>query len=246
MTDPIASKLDLMAETLDLIPVYSKTSPRVKHKLMTVSHQKSAAIHVICPSIMECNEPHCNHWALQQDTRTWDIPQVSLIKGTTIYKKVYVLSGLCSHCNTKYYADNKCTNQISANKKIQYLNSAKYMKIGQSTWTFGNAVVSGMYSFHASTAAYNDYWNIWYLYLANTSGKILFRSPLGLALLIVMQMAQLGAIEPLSWAVILASQADESAPGSELLRPAQAMPQVVQMSDLLDTFKPSENIIIHC
>ena len=34
---------------------------------------------------------------------------------------------------------------ISANKKVQYLNSAKYIKIGQSTWvdcTFGNAVVS--------------------------------------------------------------------------------------------------------
>jgi hypothetical protein len=36
------------------------------------------------------------------------------------------------------------------------------MKIGQSRWvdhTFGNAVVSGMYSFHASAAAYADYWN---------------------------------------------------------------------------------------
>ena len=36
------------------------------------------------------------------------------------------------------------------------------MKIGWSTWvdcTFGNAVVSGMYSFHASAAAYTDYWN---------------------------------------------------------------------------------------
>ena len=52
-----------------------------------------------------------------------------------------------------------------------------------------------------------------------------------------MQTARLGAIEPLSWAVILASQADKSAPGSEPLRP-----QVVYMSDLLDSFKPSENI----
>ena len=70
VTDPIASKLDLMAEVLDLVPIYSKTSLRVKRKLMTASHQKIAAIHVICPSIMECNEPHCNHWALWQDTRT--------------------------------------------------------------------------------------------------------------------------------------------------------------------------------
>ena len=57
-----------------------------------------------------------------------------------------------------------------------------------------------------------------------------------------MQTARLGAIEPLSWAVILASQADKSAPGSEPLRPAWVMPQVVYMSDLLDSFKPSENI----
>ena len=61
-----------------------------------------------------------------------------------------------------------------------------------------------------------------------------------------MSMAQLRAVEPLSQAVILASQADKLAPSSEPLRLARAMPQVVQMSDLLDTFKPSENIIIHC
>ena len=61
-----------------------------------------------------------------------------------------------------------------------------------------------------------------------------------------MQTAQLGAVELLSRAIILASQADKSAPGSELLRLARAMPQVVYMSDLLDRFKPSENIIKHC
>ena len=132
VTDPIASKLDLMAEVLVLVPVYSKTSLRVKCKLMTVSHKKIAAIHVICPPIMEFNEPHCTHQALQQDTGTQDIPQVTLIKGTTIYKKVYVLSGLCTHCNTTYYADHKGINQISANKKIQCFNSAEYMKIGGS------------------------------------------------------------------------------------------------------------------
>ena len=43
---------------------------------------------------------------------------------------------------------------------------------------------------------------------------------------LVMQMAQLRAVELLSQAIILASQADKSAPSSEPLRPAQAMPQV--------------------
>ena len=48
---------------------------------------------------------------------------------------------------------------------IKYQPTKKFkkcMKIGQSTWvdrTFGNGVVSGMHSFHASAAAYTDYWN---------------------------------------------------------------------------------------
>ena len=59
-------------------------------------------------------------------------------------------------------------------------------------------------------------------------------------------MAQLRAVEPLSRAIILASQADKLAPSSEPLRLARAMPQVVYMSDLLDSFKPSENITKYC
>jgi hypothetical protein len=168
MIDPLASKLDELAELLNLVPVYSQTSQKVKHKLATISHQEIAPVHVICPIFMECNEPHCSNWSLRQDTRTRDIPRVTLIKGTTIYKNVHVLSGLCTHCNTKYYADHKGINQIPTKKQILHLNSAKYMKIGQSKWvdrTFGNAVVNGMYSFHASAAAYTDYWN-------NTFGEV--------------------------------------------------------------------------
>ena len=44
---------------------------------------------------------------------------------------------------------------------------------------------------------------------------------------LVMSTARLGAVEPLRRAVILASQADKSAPSSEPLRPARAVPQVV-------------------
>ena len=43
----------------------------------------------------------------------------------------------------------------------------------------------------------------------------------------MMSRAQLRAVEPLSRAVILASKADKLAPGSEPLRLARAMPQVV-------------------
>ena len=43
-----------------------------------------------------------------------------------------------------------------------YLNSAKYLKVGQALWvdrSFSQGVLNGIYSFHASAAAYTDYWN---------------------------------------------------------------------------------------
>src|ERR1700733_5270603 len=43
-----------------------------------------------------------------------------------------------------------------------YLNSAKYLKVGQSLWVdhrFSKGVLNGIYSFHASAAAYMEYWN---------------------------------------------------------------------------------------
>ena len=159
LTDPIAVKLDQMAEVLKLVPIYSKKSGKVKHKLTTVSHKDIAPAHVICPVTMECNDPDCQPRALQQDTRSRDVPQATLIKGTNIHKGVHVLSGRCSHCNSKYYADHEAVNQVASQRQIVYLNSAKYLIIGQSTWvdrTFGNAVT---YSFHASASAYTDYWN---------------------------------------------------------------------------------------
>jgi hypothetical protein len=43
-----------------------------------------------------------------------------------------------------------------------YLNSAKYLKVGQTVWvdrTFANAVVNGTYNFHASASAFAEFWN---------------------------------------------------------------------------------------
>jgi hypothetical protein len=43
-----------------------------------------------------------------------------------------------------------------------YLNSALYVKIGQSLWVdrvFSRAVLNAMYSFHASASAYVEFWN---------------------------------------------------------------------------------------
>ncbi len=88
---------------------------------------------------------------------------MTLIKGTTVHKQVYVLTGKCGNCDANYHADHEGLNQTSGRRNRLYLNSAKYMKIGQNMWvdrSFSAAVINGMYSFHASPAAYTEYWNI--------------------------------------------------------------------------------------
>ncbi len=74
-----------------------------------------------------------------------------------------MLTGKCNQCDTNYHADHEGHNQTSGRRNRFYLNSAKYIKIGRSIWvdqSFSTAVVNGMYSFHASAAAYTEYWNI--------------------------------------------------------------------------------------
>ncbi len=160
-------KLDTMANVLNLMPVFAK-SGKLKNKLATVSQHEIAAVHIICPASMECEDMNCKPFALAQDTCFWNIPKVTLIKGTTIYKRVSVLSGKCSHCDANYYADHEGLNQTSGRRNKIYLNSAKYIKLGHYIWidpSFSNAVVNGIYSFHTSAATYTNYWN-------NTFGQV--------------------------------------------------------------------------
>ena len=122
---------------------------------------------------MECEDLNCKPFALAQNTPPQDIPKVTLIKGITIHNNVHVLSGKCSHCDAKYYADHEGIHQATGRRNRIYLNSAKYIKVGQHTWgdhTFSNAVVNGMYSFHGSAAAYTEYWN-------NTFGQVNLEYP---------------------------------------------------------------------
>ncbi len=87
-----------------------------------------------------------------------------MIKGTAIYKDVPVLTGQCSKCTTLYSADHERVVQNAVRKECTsvYLNSALYLKIGQSLWVdriFSTAVLNAMYSFHASSSAYVEFWN---------------------------------------------------------------------------------------
>ena len=111
---------------------------------------------------MECEDIGCDPLGLHQATRDRDIPKVTLMKGNKIYKDVAVLSGKCPKCVTVYYADHESLERGTDNPQRVYLNSAKYLKVGQSVWVdrvFSSAVVNAMYSFHASAAAYTEFWN---------------------------------------------------------------------------------------
>jgi hypothetical protein len=105
----------------------------------------------------------CNKTALYQYTRPKDVPFVRLIKNFAVYDETPVYSGHCKVCKTIYYADHeRASTQITGNHERIYLNSAKYIKIGQQLWVdraFTRAVLDGIYTFHASAAAYAEFWN---------------------------------------------------------------------------------------
>lgn len=75
-----------------------------------------------------------------------------------------ILIGQCEKCTTIYTADHESYSD-PINKEIQrtlFLNSGKYLRVGSNIWVdcvFSNALLNGIYSFHASASAYTQYWN---------------------------------------------------------------------------------------
>ena len=158
----LSLKLDSLTKVLNLHPYNSKE--QFQGKLQPISHKLIQPVHVICPNAMECQTIGCNSRSIRQNTPTRDIPHVTLIRNAVIYKDVPVLTGQCPTCKTKYLADHeRAVESEDENKFTQlYLNSAKYLKVGQALWvdrSFSQGVLNGIYSFHASAAAYTDYWN---------------------------------------------------------------------------------------
>jgi hypothetical protein len=110
------------------------------------------------------------------DIRNSDVLKVTLIKGAKTYDGVHVLSGKCTKCNTKYYADHESSKDpgVVGEKKRFYLNSAKYLKLGQSLWldqSFSRIVINATYSFHASSAAFAEFWNDSFWSIQETSSR---------------------------------------------------------------------------
>ena len=155
-------KLDSLTQVLNLHPYNSKG--KLQGKLQPISHKSIQPAYVICPNVLECPTIGCNSRSIHQITPTRDIPHVTLIRNAVMYQDVPVLTGQCPTCKTKYSADHERAVENEKENKFNrlYLNSAKYLKIGQALWVdrlFSRSVLNGIYSFHASAAAYTEYWN---------------------------------------------------------------------------------------
>jgi hypothetical protein len=159
----IAGKLDSFANDLSLSP-YDQDG-NYCGKLGAISHDKIQPALVICPTSFVCATQSCSPRSLLQASRSRDIPLVTCVKGHTIHKNVPVLTGQCHSCQTSYSADHERFQDLSTISKPwkrEYLNSAKYIKIGQALWVdrlFCASAVNAMYNFHASASAYAEYWN---------------------------------------------------------------------------------------
>jgi hypothetical protein len=158
----IGTKLDNLSKLLKLNP-YDENGI-FQDKLQPISERNIEPALVICPSVMECETVTCNPRSLLQNIDNRDMAKVTFIKGTKIYDKVSVVSGRCPKCQTKYYADHESVLQPGSPNTWSrcYLNSAKYLKIGQQLWVdrvFSNAVLNGAYSFHGSSSAFAEFWS---------------------------------------------------------------------------------------
>lgn len=157
----LAEKLDECAKLLDLTP-YDQNG-NYTGKLKQVSHEQIQPVLVICPNSVNCEDVrNCEPRGLLKSTDIRDVSAATLIKGTTIHKNVIVLGGECTKCHTIYQADHEHISNPGTEASRVYVNSAKYLKIGQHTWvdrTFSTAILNGMYSFHASASAYTEFWN---------------------------------------------------------------------------------------
>jgi hypothetical protein len=141
ITVSVALKLDQLAKLLNLYPYNNKG--QFTGKLKPVSQKEIQPIHVICPDAVVCETIKCLPCSLPMSTKIRDIPLVTLIKGFTAFKNVQVLSGYCNSCNTTYYADHEHTPTHPKSDKYDkvYLNSARYIKIGQNLWVDQNLLL---------------------------------------------------------------------------------------------------------
>ena len=159
----LSDKVDAMAQKLKLLP-FTNSNQFKSSRVLPISHEKIKPVHLLCPSTFTCTTASCNPRSLLQFTRERDIPHTKLIIGTTVHDEVPILTGQCPLCDTRYSADRErfLDPKDNITWKRLYTNSARYLKVGQNLWvdrSFSKAVMNGMFSFHASSQAYTQFWN---------------------------------------------------------------------------------------
>jgi hypothetical protein len=159
----LGDKVHAMAQQLKLLP-YTKSNQYKSKRVQPISHNKIKPVRLLCPSTFTCTTASCSPRSLLQLTKDRDMPRTKLIIGTTTHNEVPVLTGKCPTCDTHYTADHE--RFLDSNDNITwkrlYTNNAQYLKVGQNLWvdrSFSKAVVNGMFSFHASSQAYAQFWN---------------------------------------------------------------------------------------
>ena len=157
----LGKKLSQFSNTLELYP-YNKRQ-KFTGTLKPICHDSIQPALVICPRSSVCLTLGCNQSYLKNDISPRDVPEVTLIKGTTIQHNVQLLSGLCGKCETRYYADHEHIPKSRDTEAMKlFLNSAYYLKLGQKLWVnreFSVAVVNAMYDLHASTFGWMKFFN---------------------------------------------------------------------------------------
>ena len=159
----LGDKVHAMAQQLKLLP-YTKSNQFKSKRVQPISQDKIKPVRLLCPRTFTCTTASCSPRSLLQLTRDRDIPHTKLIIGTTTHNDVPVLTGKCPTCDTHYTADHE--RFLDSNDNITwkrlYTNNAQYLKVGQNLWvdrSFSKAVLNGMFSFHASSQAYAQFWN---------------------------------------------------------------------------------------
>ena len=99
--DDLSKKLDGFAECIGLTPYQNGSFHK---KLLLIPQKSIQPEYIICPLDMECSKSGCHGCHLLMSIKKSDISIVTLIKGTSIFKGVSVLTRQCKKCHTLYSA----------------------------------------------------------------------------------------------------------------------------------------------
>jgi hypothetical protein len=176
ITSSLGSKLHGLSKTLCLYPFDEQS--KFVGQLKPISKRDIEPVQIICPISMECETKDCQSRAIRKFTRERDTPSAVLIKGTKLFDNVPVLAGQCPKCLTIYHADHERSSTAENASTKLYLNSAKFLKIGQNIWVdriFSRTVLNATYHFHASTTAFAAFWNASFWSTQRTGSRKLSR-----------------------------------------------------------------------